>query len=78
MGEMTIAELSRAVGRLEENLGKKVDVNLHDRDITELHRGVDEIKDSQKWLLRLMVAQLLGLLVAIIIVVLSDGSAFLP
>lgn len=73
MTEMTNAELTRAYERLDRQRDAFVSKEVYARDIDELRVDISEIRDFQKWLMRLMVANLFGLVVSVLIFVVTRG-----
>lgn len=72
-GEMTNAEINRAIDRLETQQQSLVTKAVYDRDQAELRSDIREIKDSQKWMMRLLVTQFFGLVVAVVIFAATRG-----
>lgn len=73
MSEMSIAELARLVDRIEKRQDGYVSTEVYERDLKELRNDIGEIKESQKWMMRLMVSQLFGLIVAVVMFVVTQG-----
>lgn len=73
MTEMTNAELTRAYERLDRQRDTFVSKEVYTRDMKEFRSDVAEIRDFQKWLMRLMVANLFGLVISVLIFVVTRG-----
>lgn len=73
MTEMTQAEVSRAIQRLETGQRSFVSKDVYERDLKELRGDLNEIKESQKWAMRLLVSNFLGLIVAVVIFLATRG-----
>jgi hypothetical protein len=73
MTEMTAAEIARAFAQNHREHDKFVGKELHDQVIHSLREDITEIKDSVKWMMRLIVTQFFGLVVAVIIFVATRG-----
>lgn len=85
MPEVTASELSRYLDRLEkrqETHEGKIDRRFNDvvskavyeANITELRQDIGEIKDSQRWAMRLIVAQFVALVVGMILFLLANTA----
>jgi hypothetical protein len=58
---------------LERRHLDKVSKDIYERDIREIHGDIREIKESQKWSSRLIIAQFVTLIVALVVLALTRG-----
>lgn len=71
MTEVTIPEMVRRLESVERRQSGYVSKEVYDRDHREMRQDVGEIKDSQKWAMRLLVGQFVALIVGLLILVLG-------
>lgn len=74
MSERTLPELSRAVDSLERRFSDYVRKDVYDGDVRGIREDVAEIKDSQKWMQRLLVGNFVTLVVALILFLLERST----
>ena len=67
MTERSNAELGRDIDRVERNLKDHTQTHVSVEAFQALARAVDEIKNGQTWLSRLLVTQSIVLLIGIIV-----------
>lgn len=67
-------ELSRAVDSLERRFSDYVRKDVYDGDVRGIREDVAEIKDSQKWMQRLLVGNFVTLVVALILFLLERSA----
>lgn len=74
----TLEELSRSVDTLERRLSaaedKFVTQKIHDLTVGEMKEDIRDIKDSQKWMQRLLVGNFVTLVVALILFLLERSA----
>jgi hypothetical protein len=77
MDEVTQAELVRRLEVIEKNVERRhydyVSKEVYQRDILEIRTDIAEIKKSQEWMMRLLVTQFFGMVVAVIVFVATRG-----
>lgn len=71
MEDVTLAEIVRRVDgverRVAESENRFVLQAVYTRDMTEIRHDIAEIKDSQKWAMRLIAGQFVALIVGLLI-----------
>lgn len=73
MEDVTQAELVRRLDALERRQSSFVLRELYDRDVIDMKGDINEIKSSQQWATRLIVAQFVMLLVALVMLGVTGG-----
>lgn len=73
MSDMTAGEIARAFQDNKDAHRGFVSKDIHETVIAELRADISEIKESQKWAMRLLVSNFLGLVVAVVIFVATRG-----
>lgn len=68
---MTVPEIQRLAESNERRFADTVRREVYDRDMHEIRRDIAEIKDSNKWAMRLIAAQFVTLVVGLLIWVVS-------
>lgn len=71
--DVTQAELARRFDSLERRQRDFVSKELYERDMSELKTDIAEIRESQKWSARLIIAQFVTLVVALVIIAVNGG-----
>ena len=66
MNEPTVGELAREVARQERRLSDFVRAEVYERDVHELRDDIREIKEAQKWAMRLIAGQFVVLVLALL------------
>lgn len=69
---MTPAELTRAVTTLERRQLDYVSKELYERDMHEIRDDIKEISDGQRWMMRLLVTQFFGAIIALVVFVVQS------
>lgn len=72
MSDMTMPEVEREFGRLERRFADTVSKQVYERDMTETRSDIAEIKDSQKWAMRLIVAQFISFVFGLIVFLIAN------
>lgn len=72
MTEMSPIELTRAINRLEGELGRKVPNVVYERDLNELRADIREIKESLKWATRFIAGLFVTLVVQLAFIVINN------
>lgn len=67
MTDMTPGELTRAVQNLQRREADLIRKDFYERDMHEIRRDIEEIKDGQRWMMRLLVTQFFGAIIALVI-----------
>jgi hypothetical protein len=67
--EFTIAEIERRVTDLGRRFSDYTRKDVYERDIREIQHDISEIKDSQRWAMRLIAGQFVALVLALLIYV---------
>ena len=67
MEDVTIPELVRRLDNLERRHSDFIRIDVYTRDFNEVRNDISEIKDSQKWAMRLIAGQFVALIVALLI-----------
>lgn len=70
-GELTPAEMSRAIRRLELNTVSK---ELYEANLRELREDIHDIKEAQTWAMRLIVSQFVVLVLAVILLLIQGAA----
>ena len=73
MDDVTQGEIVRRLDTLERRQYDFVSKDVYERDIKEIRGDTREIKESQKWAARLIVAQFVTLIIALVIIALNGG-----
>jgi len=74
VADMTPAEVDRAIHQaLRGERSHYVSKDVYDVKIAALGEDLKEVKDSQKWLMRLMVAQFFMLIVTLVVYAATQG-----
>lgn len=66
-------EIERKVEHIERRQIDFVLKELYERDLREISGDIREIKESQKWMSRLVIAQFVTLIVSLVVVGLTSG-----
>lgn len=69
MEDVTIPELVRRVESVERRQADFVLSAVYTRDVNEIRNDIGEIKDAQKWAMRLIAGQFVALVLALLIYV---------
>lgn len=67
MEDVTLPELARRVESIERRQVDYIRNDVYVRDFNEVRNDIAEIKDSQKWAMRLIAGQFVALVVALLI-----------
>lgn len=67
MEDVTLPELARRVESIERRQVDFIRNDVYVRDFNEVRNDISEIKDSQKWAMRLIAGQFVALVVALLI-----------
>lgn len=68
MDDVTQGELVRRLDTIERRQYDFVSKDVYERDINEIRGDTREIKESQKWAARLIIAQFVTLIIALVII----------
>lgn len=68
MDDVTQGELVRRLDTIERRQYDFVSKDVYERDINEIRGDTREIKESQKWAARLIIAQFVTLIIALVVI----------
>jgi len=74
MEDMTIAEMTRTLGDIRRRQDDFVSKELHNNVINNIQEDLREIKDGQTWMMRLLVGELVGFLIAVLYYIISTTA----
>lgn len=66
-------EIERKLEQLESSHSGFVTKELYERDLLEISGDIREIKESQKWMSRMVIAQFVTLLIALVVAGVASG-----
>ena len=69
MSDLTPGEVARKLSELDRRLTSKVSRELYDRDRAQYLEDINEIKDSLRWGIRVVIAQFLAMLAGLIVLI---------
>ena len=67
MDDVTLPELTRRVGDLDRRFNDYVQKAIYEANVTHIREDISEIKDSQKWAMRLIAGQFVALVIGLLI-----------
>jgi hypothetical protein len=73
--DLSPGEIRRQLDTLERRQFNLVSKEIYERDIREIHSDIAEIKESQKWSGRLIIAQFVTLIIALIVIAVTRAVA---
>ena len=68
----TLAEIDRWIQSHDSHRQDHVSKDLYDETIRSLREDISEIKENQKWTTRLVITQLVGIVVAVLIYLVTN------
>jgi hypothetical protein len=74
MNEMTLPELTREVGRLDRRFSDTVSKAVYEANVGTIKDDIAEIRDSQKWAMRLIAGQFVALIIALLFYALQQAQ----
>ena len=69
MSEVSLSELERRVNDMGRRFADYARKDIYERDMNEIRHDIAEIKDSQRWAMRLIAGQFVALVLALLIYV---------
>lgn len=71
----TLSEIERWLDRHDTTHDRFVSKDLYDEQIRSLREDISEIKENQKWTTRLVITQLVGIVAAVLIYLVTNAQS---